>query len=101
MQGGIMNKSWLTFIIGLGIGCAAALVLPLQAQNQRDTQRPLLIGQVNRLINNYCSVFVGRGSISVGRRCPTNEVMTGFDGQYLYCGDITVQCFAEDAGSNE
>lgn len=43
-------------------------------------------------IQNYCSVRIGYGSLNSGNRCFRNEVMTGYDGSYLYCADISVTC---------
>lgn len=44
------------------------------------------------LNNGTCDVDVDYGRMTFGPRCYSNEVMTGQDGDYIYCARVQVTC---------
>ena len=47
----------------------------------------------------FCNTTVTHGTLTLGGRCSSNEVMTGYDSQYIYCSHISVSCM--DKSSDE
>lgn len=45
---------------------------------------------------NYCQFQVNPGHPSQTGQCFMDEVMTGFDGQYIYCSRPSVFCYRRE-----
>jgi len=57
-----------------------------------DDSMTYLEDSLNEFVNQNCDVQVGYGFTTAGRKCNFDRVMTGYDGNYIYCSDVTVRC---------
>ncbi len=82
-----------TLITGMILGAAATAIFGLgYAIAEQRAGRPFTTEGWDR-IRNTCDVRIGYGSLTSGNRCFFNQVMTGADGNYIYCADVRVTCY--------
>ena len=72
-------------ILALGLGFTVAVVAD-------DQTKAHLAETLTDVVTQYCDVDVGYGRRSVSSTCSFNRVMSGFDGEYIYCSDVEVRC---------
>ena len=57
-----------------------------------DDTRQFVNEAFTNFVKDNCDVDVGYGYMTAGRTCRFGRVMTGFDGQSIYCSDVRVSC---------
>lgn len=82
-----------SYILGFLSACFVLGAFGLAAALSADEEVVAYAEDVlNEVVKNNCDVRIGSGSITAGTRCRFNRVLTGFDNNYLYCSEVSVQC---------
>ena len=69
----------------IGAGLMLSFFQPSYAEQVSERARTMIQ-------DGSCQVNVDYGRMNLGPRCFRNEVMTGHEGDYIYCANIQVTC---------
>ena len=86
-----MKNAWTGFLMGIALAGVAGMGYGYADQNIKKGSYTLQ--EFNKDTRQNCRININRGFRTVGQQCYYGDVMTGFDGDYIYCASPRIQCY--------